>query len=251
MASYRYRTEIPAKVLSAQINTGDADVVVFSKPIDGDEYTAAQAKKDGAKIVVDFCDNHLETSLYQKMLGLSDKITCPSKGMQDALKSMGFDAEIIPDPYEFELRQPHANGHGLMWFGHQSNLGEIIPYLKMPIEVVTGPNKHVQNYTPWSVGNVEDALIRNNIVLIPDGKTTRSNNRMVNALAMGCFVMGGKQLDEWKKFVYSGPLNHGLQFARCFKDELNDMVKEGQEYIVKHHSPEVIGKQWGDLCASI
>jgi len=251
MASYRYRAEIPAKFLGAEINTGNADVVIFSKPIDGDEHIAAQAKKDGTKIVVDFCDNHLHTSVYQKMTGLADKITCPSKAMQDELKAQGFDSEIIADPYEFEIRPPHANGQKMLWFGHQSNLGEIIPYLKMPIEVLTGPNKHVETYTPWSVQGLEDALTRNNIVLIPDGKKTRSNNRMVNAIAMGCFVMGGKQLGEWKKFIYSGPLHHGFQFSKCFENELNDMVKVGQEYIAKHHSPEFIGKQWGDLCASI
>tara|TARA_R110000868_G_scaffold247991_3_gene504348 strand:+ start:3602 stop:4315 length:714 start_codon:yes stop_codon:yes gene_type:complete len=237
--------------MGAQINTGMADVVIFSKPIEGDEETANKAKADGAKIIVDFCDNHLDTPIYQKMAGLADIITCPSKVMQAEIAKLGFDSTIIADPYEFDIQTPHVNGQNMMWFGHQSNLLEITPYLQMPIEVVTGPNKYVKTCTFWSIENVRDALSRNDIVLIPDGKPTRSNNRMVNAIAAGCFVMGGKQLGEWKRFVYSGPLHHGFQFSKCFQSELNGMVKEGQDYIVKHHSPEVVAKQWKDVCESI
>ena len=171
--------------------------------------------------------------------------------MRDELWELNFQAEVIADPYEFAIKAPHANGQNMMWFGHQSNLNEILPFLKTwPIQIVTGPCS-LENYTKWSKESVSLALADNNIVLIPDGKKTRSNNRMVNAIAAGCFVMGGKQLGEWKRFVYSGPLYHGFQFAKCFQNDLNDLVKEGQDYIRNKYSPEAIGEQWRDLCASI
>ena len=250
MASYRYRAAIPAKAIEAGVNSGMADVVVFSKPMDGDLEIAKQAKSDGTKVVVDFCDNHFDKTLYREMARIADKITCPSEVMRDELWELNFQSEIIEDPYEFPITESHANGQKMLWFGHQSNLDEIRPYLKMPIEIVTGSNND-SRFKTWSPENITAALARNNIVIIPDGKKTRSNNRMVNAIAAGCFVMGGKQLDKWKRFVYSGPLHHGFQFARCFQDDLNGLVKEGQEYIVERYSPEFIGGQWRDLCASI
>jgi hypothetical protein len=250
MASYRYRAEIPAMAIGAGLNTGMADVVVFSKPMTGDLELAQIAKKDGAKIVVDFCDDHFDNLLYRDMARIAHKITCPSWAMRDRLLELGFVADVVEDPYEFPITEPHANGPKMLWFGHQTNLDEIRPYLKMPIEVVTGPNQDTR-FTLWTPANIKAALAKSNIVLIPDGKKTRSNNRMVNAIAAGCFVIGGKQLGEWKKFVYSGPIHHGLQFAKCFQDDLNGLVKEGQEYIVKKYSPEYIGGLWRDVCASI
>lgn len=252
MASFRYRAQIPAQVMGAGVNSGEADIVIFSKPVKGDLEIAQTAKKDGAKVIVDYCDAHFNDQLYLDMLGIADLVTCASKEMQGIIKGLGRDSEVINDPYEFGLHDPHANGAKYLWFGHQLNLGEIIPLIgKISLEVVTGPNNAIKGYVPWSVDNLSNALERSNIVLIPDGKKTRSNNRMVNAIAAGCFVMGGKQLNEWRRFVFSGPLHHGFQFANCFKDELNDLVKEGQDYVYKNHSPEVIGKKWEELCASI
>lgn len=253
MASYRYRTAIPAKHMGASINNGFADVVVFSKPSEADIAIAVSAKKDGAKIVVDFCDDHFERAHYLELAKLSDVITCSSSGMRDVIKEHGFDSEIIEDPYEFDISEPHANGKSLAWFGHPSNLNEVLPCLPLcgDITIVTGKNSLLENYIEWSVASLSETLKNTNIVLIPDGKRTRSNNRMVNAIASGCFVVGGSQLEPWKKFVFAGKIHHGLQYSRCFKDELNSLVLEGQEYIRQHNAPEVIAKKWSDICESI
>lgn len=257
MASFRYRASIPAKQIGAQVNNGEADCVVFAKPMHADLETAHKIKKEGVKIVVDFCDNHFEHQeygpLYKAMAEIADKITCASEVMRDEIKNHGFDSEVIADPYEFGLNEPHANGQQLLWFGHQLNLGEVVPYVEhdMPITYVTGPNKLLKNYIPWSVENLKTALSRSNIVIIPNGKKTRSNNRMVNAIAAGCFVLGGSQHKEWKHLIYSGPLHHGFQFANCFNDELNGLVKEAQKHVEATYSPKVIGQKWKEVCESI
>lgn len=255
MASYRYRAQIPAKILGASVNEGMADVVVFSKPIPGDLPIAQQAKKDGAKIIVDYCDDHFERfPIYKELADLADAVTCASKVMQERLRKVrGIDAEVIDDPYEFDVQKPHADGDKLLWFGSHTNIEEVVPYVKagVPLSVVTGQNSVLSSYIPWSLENLEAALHKANVVLIPDGKETRSNNRAINAIAAGCFVVGGKQMSDMKKIIYSGPINHGLQFCRCFKNELNDMVDVAQAHVIRNHAPEVIAKQWEAVCASI
>lgn len=253
MASYRYRAEIPARQIGAGLNEGEADVVVFAKPINGDFELAKQCKDDGAKIVVDFCDPHFGSDLYVDMMNIADAITCPSEAMRQLLLDQGFDAQIINDPYEFNIQPPHADGDEYLWFGHPANIGEAKALLDsgIPLSVVTGPNKHVKDYIPYSTDSLFASLKHANIVIIPDGKKTRSNNRMVNAIAAGCFVVGGEMLKPWKKFVYSGPISHGLQFSKCFGHLLNDLVLEGQQYIMANHSPDEVGEQWRQVCDSI
>lgn len=254
MASYRYRAAIPAKELGASVNEGQADVLIFSKPMAGDLELAQQAKRDGTAVVVDFCDNHFATNdLYGEMAKLADRITCSSTELHSQLKDIGFNSKVIDDPYEFDIERPHANGDQYLWFGHQSNLPEIIPFVKrgFPINVVTGRNTALTGYTEWSENSLKEQLAKSNIVIIPDGKSTRSNNRMVNALAAGCFVIAGKQHAEWRKMIFAGSIYHGLQFAACFKNELNDMVKEAQSYVIDRHSPKVIAEQWRAICGSI
>jgi hypothetical protein len=254
MASYRYRAAIPAKELGASVNNGNADVLVFSKPMQGDLEIARQAKKDGTGIVVDFCDNHFgRNELYDEMAKLADRVTCASVELYAQLKELGYSAKVIDDPYEFGIEEPHANGDKYLWFGHQANLPEIIPYIEhgFPINVVTGPNKILEGYTEWSEENLKRELLSSNVVVIPDGKKTRSNNRMVNAIAAGCFVVAGSQHAEWQKIIFAGKIPHGLQFAECFKNELNAMVKEAQKYVIARHSPKVIASQWRAICESI
>lgn len=254
MASYRYRAKIPAEQIGAIINSTEADVFVFAKPMAEDCVLIGQLKAKGAKVVVDFCDDHfMSHGFYRTMAEAADLITCPSKAMQETIKAHGFDSVVIGDPYEY-WGEPHAQGDNLLWFGHQSNIDEVVPYIKAGyrMEVVTGENKRLQGYTPWSVENLGQAMSRANIVIIPDGKPTRSNNRLVNAIASGCFVVAGDQHREQRNFIWANrKIASGVQFARCFKDELNDMVKEGQQWVKANYSPEVIGQQWKQALASI
>lgn len=250
MASYRYRAMIPAQQLSAQINRQEGDVFVFAKPIQGDLEIAKNMKKQGSKIIVDFCDDHFNTDLYHQMAKLSDQLTCASDVMQERLKSYGYDSQVIPDPYEYE-GEPHADGDNLLWFGHQSNVDEIIPYLNHGINIrcVTGKTNRLINYAPWSLENLQTELTNANIVVLPDGKATKSFNRCINSIMAGCFVVAGKQHDEFKELVWANKsIIAGFQFSACFKAELNDMVKEAQSKIRPKYSEEAIGKLWAQVC---
>lgn len=250
MASYRYRAMIPAQQLSAGINQQEGDVFVFAKPIQGDQEIAKKMKAQGSKIIVDFCDDHFDTDLYHEMARLADRITCSSQIMRQRIKEYGYEANVIPDPYEYE-GEPHADGDNLLWFGHQSNVNEIIPYLNHGLKVrcVTGGTPHLQNYIPWSIESLQAELTHANIVLIPDGKLTKSFNRAINATMAGCFVVAGEQHEELGDLVWANKsIIAGVQFSECFRSEINDMVKKAQEKFRPKYSEEAIGKSWAEVC---
>ena len=261
MASYRYRAEMPAKHLGAKLNDGLADVVVFSKPVPADLDIARMARNDGCKLVVDFCDDHFQHEvlgpIYVEMANLANRITCPTVGMRERIRnSTGMDAAVIPDPYEMPLLEPHANGENTLWFGHQRNIGEIVPWFKRidmgKFNAVTGQNNVLTGYTPWSVENMQSALAEANTVILPSKDQCKSANRLINAIRSGCFVVA-KDVPahkEFREFVWVGKMETGLRWFKVFQADLNDRVKAGQAYIEKY-SPERIGDQWKTLMATI
>jgi len=261
MASFRYRALMPVSYLNDQgftatINEGEADAIVFSKPAEANIELAKQCKEDGTRVIVDICDDHLDHekmgAVYRELIGLSDQVICPTKTLQERIaKETGKDSEVIPDPYEQQRRIPHAKGENLLWFGHQRNIPEIIPFIgKLPnLSVCTGRNNTLTGYIPWSLENQEKELAYANIVVLPKSAEYKSPNRLINSLMAGCFVVAhpNQSRQEFRKYTWIGRVLSGLEWANAFQDELNDRVSEAQDYIEAHYSPECIGKQWAEI----
>ena len=269
-ASYRYRAQIPAEEVSKHngfttaINGGDADIVVFSKPAMKEFPIAEQAKREGAKIVVDFSDDHFQRNdTYMQFAGLADSIICAS----DVMRARIYDytkqhAVSISDPYEAEECEPHADGDQLLWFGHKTNMKamlKVLPLLKgRPLRVVTGP-KLIPGTIMWTPNNMKNAFAVSNTVILPvmPGDEHKSPNRLINSIRAGCFAvtMEHPSYFEFRRFIWSGNtaagFSTGLRFMDAFRGELNEMVKEGQDYIRKRYSPEAIGAKWASFLDSV
>lgn len=260
MASYRYRTQIPAKELeddyAVSINSGEADIVIFSKPVKEDIEIARTCRNDGTKVIVDYCDNHFNHStqgqIYREMANISDMVVCNSKEMRNIIYTeTGKEAYQIDDPYEQERMPPHAEGENYLWFGHQLNIPEIIPWIgKVPnLAVCTGQNNQLVNYIPWSQENLKHALENSNIVFLPQKAQYKSPNRLINSIMAGCFVISHDK--EFREFTWTGNPYTGFQWVRAFKNDLNTLVSNGQDYIEKFYSPKVIGQQWKTMLKAI
>ena len=141
MASYRYRTQIPAEYLNASINGEDAEVVVFSKPLAEEVELARELKGKGSRVVIDICDPLFdERPHYEEILKYADHAVAPTRVARDLVAAYS-PAAIIPDPYEFDEVEPHAAGNRLLWFGHELNLPDILPYKYLPnLGIVSGPS---------------------------------------------------------------------------------------------------------------
>ena len=265
VASYRYRCLIPGQELekhghTVTYNEGDAHICVFSKPKEVDIQVAQGAKANGCAIVVDIGDDHLGHPqlgpIYDKMLKIADRVVCPTPNMAYRLSEhTEVPVKIIPDPYEMEEMEPHADGASLVWFGHQVNLKDMEPYFNLPnLRIVTGPQT-IEGTTFWSMENQRRAMREANIVLLPTrpGVGFKSPNRLVNSLRMGLFPVCDEHLAYrcFRDFVWTNGVVMGLRWAAEFRNDLNDLVREGQNYIRDEYSPERIGEQWAKFIESI
>lgn len=268
LATYRYRCEVPARELSqingfkTGINDGDADIAVFSKPIVEDVEIAKNLKAEGAKIVVDLQDNHFRTSkeeTYRKIAEVADSIVCATDVMRQIIgQETGKDAVVIGDPYEYDEKEPHANGEDLLWFGHHVNFKDLVDVMPMlgsrRLRVVTGP-QHVPGTTPWSIQNMVKSFELSNIVILPtrEGSEYKSPNRLVNSIRQGCFAvcMQHPSYYDFRDFCWVGDFNTGLRWTDAFRDELNDRVKEAQDYVRDRYSPKTIGLLWANYLESV
>jgi hypothetical protein len=269
-ATYRYRALMPAQEVSkvngfkATVNTGAGDIIVFSKPVHTDLGLAKAARAEGAKVVVDLSDDHFSHPvigrLYADICAVADKIVCPTEVMRDRITAnLEIEPEVIAEPYEFDELEPHANGEKFLWYGHKGNLIGLMPwkdYIKdLDLTVITDKNDRWPDYIPWSLEAMKSNLASRNIVLLPTmkGAEYKSSNRLVNAIRSGCFAVAQDHpaYREFRKFAWVGNLATGVKWAKHFKNDLNELVKEGQEYIRDRYSPQTIGKQWADLFASM
>lgn len=272
MASFRYRTAMPAEQVS-KINgftvgvnePGEYDVIVASKPCEADLPLIEQGKKDGARILVDFADDHFKDSLsqtYYRMAELADGIVTASPVMRDRLKDyLRRDAFVVADPYEQPESEPHAGGEGkpdLLWFGHMSNLADLTSVTGQlrgqNLRVVSGP-REIPNVIPWTPENMVAAFRQTNIVILPtrEGAEFKSPNRLINSLRAGCFAvcMPHPSYREFRDFVWVGQFYTGLQWSEAFRADLNACVKAGQDYIRERYSPEAIGQQWAKVLEAL
>ena len=268
MASYRYRAQIPCEEVGkingfkTAMNDGEADIVVFSKPSSGDLDIARKAKADGAKIVFDASDDHFGDTRfenYYEMAKLADHLVTPTPVMRarvyDYIKR---DSVVIPDPYEFDEQTPHADGDNYLWFGHKANFEELKSVFKFlgsrKLRVVTGPRPPPQAIE-WSPHNLSLALKASNIVILPTlrGSEYKTPNRLINAIRAGCFpiCMTHPAYLEFKPMVWVGHFPTGLKWADAFKEDLNGLVREAQDYIHDRYSPKTIGETWAKFLENV
>jgi hypothetical protein len=242
MASYRYRAHIPAHSLQAQINCYPADVLIFAKPIECEVDFAKWAQRKGAKIIVDYCDDHFELPHYQEFMGIADKITCSSKELAKLCNGM-----VIDDPYEFDELPPHfTNQQRLLWFGHKVN--------KASIDRLGIDCRKVSNFDgaiPWSIEILKDELSRADIVLMPATKGYKSPNRTVEAIRSGCFVVAEPHPSLLGFPIYQGDIKEGIAWATKHPKIVNQMIREAQSYISQKYSPATQASAWKKILVSI
>ena len=94
-----------------------------------------QHKERGAKIYVDYTDNHLGSikpvsGFYQEAIKITDVAVVPSRYMAQVLKAFfGGDIVVIEDALDVSVQPVKENPQKMLtflWFGHESN----IQYLK-------------------------------------------------------------------------------------------------------------------------
>ncbi len=252
MASYRYRAHIPAKEIGAEMNNPKADILVFSKPNDQDVPFALNAKNEGRKVIVDFCDMHFDQPHYVALLKLADAVVCPTEWFRDFLREdFGVEATVIGDPYEFPEAEPHCNGTNLLWYGHALNIDSLNRVLPRITDYPLRAISNVEGCIPYSRETMLEEMAKADIVIIPETAPYKSANRTIEAIRQGCFVVAEPHpaINEFP--IWRGNIRKGIEWAQQNLDEANLMMKQAQEFIKKRYSPKILGDAWKTLIQKV
>jgi hypothetical protein len=246
-ASYRYRASIPAREMGAAINDLTADVLVFAKP------QPEEVKEIRSGSVVDICDDWFdEYPWYTPMARAADAITCPTEKMAERLKQRGFNATVIPDPYEFAEAEPHYNGNNLLWFGHGMNIDD---FLRAKSQIVGYPYRVVSNVPgtiQWSTPVLLNELEKADIVVIPKCAEYKSANRAVEAIRRGCFVVANSHPSLADiPGIWIGDLREGIEWASRNPQEASDWTRRAQNFVSCQYSPQRISTAWKKTCEAV
>jgi hypothetical protein len=253
MASYRYRCQIPARELDAKVNDYDADILVFTKPIVGEDELMRRAIARGQTVIADFCDDHFDSEyagpLCHAMAELADLITCPTEAMRDRLAELGYEAHVVIDPYEFGELEPHCNGPKCLWFGHGTNfksLERVLPTIYAPLTVVS----NIPLALPWSLETMREEFAKADIVLLPSTKSIKSPNRAIEAIRQGCFVVAEPHpsITDFPG-IWIGNIAEGITWASQNPSSAREKTRLAQYFVSTRYAPRIQADAWRKLFA--
>jgi hypothetical protein len=244
LASSRYRSIIPGNELRRRGILPGLDWLVIGKH----GWDWAHQTAGFGRVCFDVCDDHFNGKHgehYRKGCRKAALITCNSEEMARIIhRETGRDAVVIPDPYE-QLWNPPRIGDRLLWFGHQSNLPDLTPWMGQleNLEIVT--TLDMPGITQWSPEAMDAAFNRAGLVVIPTGKSlAKSANRAVESIRRGLFVVAGYLPAYADLGIYIGNVADGVQWALSHPDEVLRRIAASQEYVAREYSPRKIGDEW-------
>lgn len=245
LASSRYRAIMPARWLHENGVEEGADWLVIGKH----GWSLPKARQGFNRVCFDVCDDHFESdklgSHYHVVCREADLVTCNSQEMARVIKAKtGRDAIVIPDPYE----QPEEDARvsdSLLWFGHRTNLQDLLPWLERIGHVEIVSNVESPRVTYWTPAAMHEAFSRAGLVVIPTGKSmAKSGNRAVESIRRGLFPVCGYLPAYSDLGVYIGDIADGIDWALAHRAEVLRRIKDAQQYVREEYSIERIGRLW-------
>ena len=203
---------------------------------------------------------------------------------QKILEETGKVALIIDDPFERAIEEPKFEPDGknlnICYFGGRKsfwlvNWEEVIAGLnyicgQLGVEYTLNcitqkhliaskkithhfyPNGPVIMYE-WDYELQRELVSKSDFVLLPVPNDNplvfsyKSPNRVIDSIAQGRYVIttnGVTSYEQFGDFIGLGSLQRNIKWAIENPKDVISKIKEGQNYIQKYHSPEVIAKQW-------
>lgn len=239
-----------------------------------------QAKRYGAKVVLDYTDHHLAqpsvmSAFYNNVLHLCDTVIVPSHEMYKNLKSYWRgETKVIPDAIEYKAQPPKESLAGktnALWFGHPSNLEFLVRFLQRAnlennlktlmictdlrgIQWIRGNSQLFGNLSlilvEWSINGLPKLARQCDFALLPTGKldprkSGASENRLITALALGLPVVANS-LPSYKPYrEYYSDIDEDDYLEVVTKPwSRHELVNRAQKELIIKFSTESIGKIW-------
>jgi hypothetical protein len=244
LASSRYRSILPAQWLKANGIEEGRDWLVIGKH----GWDWGKETRGFSRVCFDVCDDHFDDQFgehYRQAIASASLVTCNSAEMARViLAKTGAVATVIPDPYEQPEHEARI-GDNLLWFGHRSNLGDLLPWLDRlgSIEIVS--NVNATGITAWTPEAMDRAFSRAGLVVIPTGKSmAKSGNRAIESIRRGLFVVAGYLPAYADLGIFVGDIGDGVDWALSHREEALRRVKDAQRYVAREYGMDRIGRLW-------
>lgn len=175
------------------------DVVIFQKV-----YQYEMAKQFKCIKILDICDpDWMDGARIVEFIGYMDAITVPTKEMKDYLDQLtDKPVVIIPDRQDLKFNDKIKVHKGIakkvVWFGYSGNstilkgTEFILKKCNLDLTVISDlrrPYPYADKNIKWKLETVNDEILRNDIVLMPQSTKGRfkykSNNKTTKSWALG------------------------------------------------------------------
>lgn len=241
----------------------------------------AQQKKIGAKIILDYTDDHLSfespmTSFYERSLPYLNAAITSSPFLADKLRQkIKCFTEIIPDAIEVPIFKPKIKENvskNVFWFGHASNINYLIKFIskwrnlkqKMTLFILSNEQGIVIfNQTKfnidknlsiqlglWSIQAMINTSNFCDLIIIPSDpsdskKAGVSSNRLITALALG-LPTAACIMESYKEYDQYFTDIDSEKFIELIDnpDKFHNQVLEAQDKIIPQFTQEAIGQKW-------
>ena len=109
--------------------------------------------------------------------------------------------------------------------------------------------------TDWTFEKQARLVRESNLVVLPTSTKnimtkSKGNNRPVDALRMGRFVITTPGCPSWedlRKFIWVGDISQGYKWALNNPFEVVSLIKKGQKFIRENYEPKIIAEQWKEV----
>jgi len=254
--SYRSRARLVGKCITNVSQANKNDIVVLGRI--HNDFHVEQLNDYGIKYIHDICDN--KWPMLEKLWSNTNRTAIAITTTCNELKKLietktNKPVYIIPDPTEREEEpvkfNPNSVRMSAIYYGSAGNLKQIdwqqYDLSKVALQIMSNEGPIM-----WSYKLQGEMVRQSDIVLLPvnnDHEMTRykGNNRPVDALRQGRFVITNATIPSWQKlnkFIWCGDINKGIDWAINNPKEVIKMVEEGQKFVNNNFTPEVITKQW-------
>jgi len=254
--SYRSRARLVGKCIT---NIGQADkndIVVLGRI--HNEFHVEQLRDYGIKYIHDICDNKwpMLEKLWSNTNSTATAITTTCNELKKLIEEkVNKPVYVIPDPTERDEEpvkfNPNPVRMSALYYGSAGNLNQIdwrqYDLSKVALQIMSNKGPIM-----WSYKLQGEMVRQSDIVLLPvdnDHEMTKykGNNRPVDALRQGRFVITNATIPSWRKlqkFIWCGDINEGINWAINNPKEVIKKVEEGQKLVASIYTPEKITREW-------
>ena len=263
--SYRARARLVGHCILQLSEAKQDDIVVIGRIHEKSHID--YLRKNNIRYIHDICDNkwpmleHLweHTNLY------ATAITTTCESLKELIHTKSQNAVyVIPDPTEreeeFARFQPgtiHPFKVKLVYYGSDVNYRQLdfskYNFPNSDLTIVT--NIKDNNIEQWSFEN-QGKWVRNaDMIILPVDNNNpmamyKGNNRPVDAIRMGRFVLTNAQIPSWlklKEYMWVGDLEEGYKWAINNPNEVIKRIKSGQSFIEETYTTPIIKQKWEEI----